>query len=59
LGSVVATITAGWSDGSPFIGTLVFAPPYSNDQGVFSISGNDLIVSQSGPGLSSDASTKT
>jgi hypothetical protein len=57
LGSVVATITASWSDGSPFTGTLSFAQPYSNDNGVFAISGNTLIVNPSGPGLSADANT--
>jgi hypothetical protein len=57
LGSVVATITANWSDGSPFTGTLSFAQPYSNDNGVFTISGNNLIVNPSGPGLSADANT--
>jgi len=57
LGSVVATIVASWSNGSPFTGTLSFAPPYSNDQGVFAISGNNLIVNPSGPGVSSDADT--
>ena len=55
LDSVVATITASWSDGSPFAGTLSFGPPYSNDQGVFAISGDSLIVNPSGPGVSSDA----
>ena len=57
LGSVVATITPTWSDGSPFTGTLSFAQPYSNDQGIFAISGNNLIVNRSGPGLSADANT--
>ena len=57
LGSVVTTIIASWSDGSPFTGPLSFAPPYSNNQGVFAISGNNLIVSPSGPGVSSDANT--
>jgi hypothetical protein len=57
LGSAVATIAAGWSDGSPFTGTLSFGPPYSNDQGVFAISGNNLIVNPSGPGVSTDANT--
>jgi len=57
LGSVVATIAAHWSDGSPFTGTLSFAPPYSNDQGIFAISDNNLIVNPSGPGLSSNANT--
>jgi len=57
LGSVVATITPSWSDGSPFTGTLSFGPPYSNDQGVFAISGDNLIINPAGPGLSSDANT--
>ena len=54
LGSVVATITASWSDGSPFTGSLSFGPPYSNDQGTFAIAGNQLIINPSGPGVSSD-----
>jgi hypothetical protein len=54
LGSVVATITASWSDGSPFTGSLSFGPPYSNDQGTFAISGNQLIINPSGPGVFSD-----
>jgi hypothetical protein len=57
LGSVVATITASWSDGSPFTGTLSFAPPYSNDQGTFAILGNTLIVNPLGPGLSANGNT--
>jgi hypothetical protein len=57
LGSVVATITVGWSDGSPFAGTLSFGPPYFNDHGVFAISGNNLIVNPSGSGLFADANT--
>ncbi len=57
LGSVVATITATWSDGGPFTGTLSFGPPYSNDNGVFAISGNNLIVNPAGPGISADANT--
>jgi len=57
LGTPVASNNAAWSDGSPFIGTLSFGQPYSNDQGVFSISGSKLIVNPSGPGLTSDANT--
>jgi hypothetical protein len=44
LGSVVATITPSWSDGSSFTGTLSFGSPYSNDNGAFAISGNNLII---------------
>jgi hypothetical protein len=57
LGSVVATITASWSDSSPFTGTLSFGPPYSTDKGTFAIIGNTLIVDPLGPGLSGDANT--
>jgi hypothetical protein len=56
-GTVVTTITASWSDGSPFTGTLSFGPPNSNDQGRFAITGNKLIVNSTGPGLSTDANT--
>jgi hypothetical protein len=58
LGSIVATISPTWSDGSPFTGTLSFAQPYSNDNGIFAISGNNLIVNPSGPGIpAADANT--
>jgi hypothetical protein len=35
MGSVVAIINPTWSDGSTFTGSLSFAQPYFNDQGVF------------------------
>jgi hypothetical protein len=57
LGSVVATINPTWSDGSQFTGTLSFAQPYSNDNGIFAISGNNLIVNPSGSGLSAAGNT--
>jgi hypothetical protein len=56
-GTVVTTITANWSDGSPFTGTLSFGPPNSNDQATFAISGNQLIVNPNGPGLAADGNT--
>jgi hypothetical protein len=37
-GTVVATIAAAWSNGTPFTGTLSFTRPYSNDNGAFAIS---------------------
>jgi hypothetical protein len=57
LGSTVSAIKASWSDGSPFAGSLNFGPPYSNAQGVFAISGNNLIVNPAGPGMSGSANT--
>jgi hypothetical protein len=54
-GTVVATIIAAWSDGTPFTGTLGFGPPYYNDAGTFAISGNKLIVNPAGyPDTSKD-----
>ena len=49
-GTVVATITVAWSDGTSFTGTLGFAPPYSDDGGIFAISGDKLIINPAGPG---------
>ncbi len=56
-GTVVATITAKWSNGNPFTGTLSFGAPDSNDKATFAISGNLLIVNPAGPGLSVDGGT--
>jgi hypothetical protein len=56
-GTVVATITASWSNGSPFTGTLSFGAPNSNDHGTFAISGDQLIVSSAGPGMTADGDT--
>jgi hypothetical protein len=56
-GTVVATITAAWNDGSPFTGSLGFAAPYSDDHGTFAISGNNLIINPLGPGVSADGNT--
>jgi hypothetical protein len=54
LGSVVATLGATWSDGSPFTGTLSFGPPNYSNGGVYAIdSNNNLIISPSGPGVGS------
>ena len=48
----MGTITASWSDGSPFTGTLSFGAPYSNDNGTFAILDNSLIIDPAGPGVS-------
>jgi hypothetical protein len=56
-GTVVATIQVTMSDGSPFTGVLGFGTPYENDNATFTISGSNLIVNPSGPGLSADANT--
>jgi hypothetical protein len=50
MGSVLTTITTSWSDGSLFTGTLSCGPPYSSSQGVFAISGNNLIIDPNGSG---------
>lgn len=56
LGSVVAKLTATWSDGSPFTGTLSLGSPNSSDGGVYAIdSSHNLIINPSGPGVGSAA----
>jgi hypothetical protein len=58
LGSVVASLRAAWSDGSPFTGKLSFGPPNYSDGGVYAIdSNNNLIVSPSGPGVGAAGGT--
>jgi hypothetical protein len=57
VGTVVATVTAAWSDGSPFTGTLSFGPPYNDDGGTFALSGNKLIISPTGLGIMGDGGT--
>jgi hypothetical protein len=53
-GTVVSTLTASWSDGSPFAGSYGFAQPYSNDGGLFTIQGNTVVTAAS---VSGDANT--
>jgi hypothetical protein len=53
-GTVVATVNVTWSNGNPFTGSLNLA---SNDGGVFALSGNQVIVNPSGPGVSGDGGT--
>jgi hypothetical protein len=62
LGTTVATVTAAWSDGSAFTGTLMFAAPYADDGGTFALScmqcaTANIIVSPLGLGLSGDGGT--
>jgi hypothetical protein len=52
LSSVMAAINASWSDDSPFTGILSFGQPYSDENEVFSISGDNVITNPSAPGLS-------
>jgi hypothetical protein len=56
-GTVVATIAATWSNGAPFTGTLSFAPPYSDDNATFAISGDQLLINPKGTGVSADGGT--
>ena len=50
-GAVVATVSVTWSNGAPFTGTLSFGPPNNNNGGVYALSGNNLIINPSGPGV--------
>ena len=53
-GTVVATVNVTWSNGNPFTGKLSLV---SNDGGVFMLSGNQIMVNPSGPGVSADGGT--
>ena len=62
LGTVIATVTAAWSNGSPFTGTLMFGSPYTDDGGTFALSCQscataNIVVSPTGLGLMSDGGT--
>jgi hypothetical protein len=64
LGTVIATVTAAWSDGSPFTGTLTFGPAgtYADDGGTFALSCQscamaNIVVSPTGLGLMGDGGT--
>jgi Domain of unknown function (DUF4082) len=56
-GATVAAIVPSWSNGQPFTGALSFGSPDSDAGGVFAISGNSLIISPSGPGVSGAGGT--
>jgi len=54
LGTVVALLSAVWSNGAPFTGTYVL----TNDVGgTYAISGNTIIINPVGPGVSSAGGT--
>ena len=62
LGTVVATVTAAWSDGSAFTGTLMFGAPYRDDGGTFALScmqcaTANIVVNPAGPGVTGDGGT--
>ena len=57
LGTYVATVTAAWSYGSPFAGTLQFMAPDYDDGGTFALSDNKLIIVSLGLGVSGDGNT--
>lgn len=59
LGASIATFTVTMSDGSPFAGTVGFAAPYNNAGGIFAISGNNIIIGPSGPGVGPNTITLT
>jgi hypothetical protein len=54
-GTTVATVTVTWSDGSPFTGTLnLNRAPYADDSHTFALSGNNIVINQSGPDVGAD-----
>jgi hypothetical protein len=62
LGTVVATATAAWSDGSAFTGTLMFGAPYGDDGGTFALNcmqcaTANIVVNPAGLGVAGDSGT--
>jgi hypothetical protein len=62
IGTVVATLTATWSDGSPFTGALMFGTGYGDDGGTFALSCTqcsraNLLISPAGKGVLGDGGT--
>jgi hypothetical protein len=54
-GTTVATVMVTWSDGSPFTGTLnLNRAPYADDSHTFALSGNNIVINQSGPDVGAD-----
>lgn len=58
-GTVVATMTAIWSDGRPFTGTFQFVAPNFDDHGIYAITMNpdhtgNLIINPTGPGVGNE-----
>jgi len=57
LSTYVASYAATTPDGTPFVGTVQFGPPYLDAGGLFALSSNgasgSIIVSPTGPGLAS------
>lgn len=51
LGATVAAIACAWSDGSPCTATFSFGSPNNNAGGIYAISGSNVIVNSSGPGV--------
>ena len=47
LGTVVTALTAKWSNGATFTGTVSFVSPHSSDGGLFALSGNNVVVNAS------------
>jgi hypothetical protein len=47
VGTIVTALTASWSNGATFTGTLSFVSPYSSDGGLFALSANNVVVNGS------------
>lgn len=56
-GTTVATVVVTWTNGAPFTGTLAFAAPNGDDNHTFALSGSNIIINPSGPGVGADGGT--
>jgi hypothetical protein len=58
-GAVIATFQVAMTDGSPFTGTVRFGAPFYDAGGIFALSGKNIIVNPSGPGIGPNMASVT
>jgi hypothetical protein len=58
-GTIIATYSVKMSDNSPFAGIVRFGPPYYDNNGIFALRDNNIIVNPNGPGIGPNKTTIT
>ena len=58
-GTIIAAYSVKMSDNSPFAGIVRFGPPYYDNNGIFTLRDNNIIVNPNGPGIGPNKTTIT
>jgi len=58
-GTIIATYSVKMSDNSPFAGIVRFGPPYYDNNGIFALRDNNIIINPNGPGVGPNKTTIT